>query len=434
MNQQTSEPVVDFQKNAAKLFSKVFYQVKKSKARILVVFGSSNSSKSYSVHQNELLNLMKDEKGDTLILRKHGVDIRESSFKLLCQLISDWKLTPYFKTYYSTENRRIIYQPNSKSILFKGLDDSERIKSITGIRRIVLEEASEFTFEDFQELTRRARGFDDIQFILILNPISEKHWIKTQLCDPKGAYFEKTETLKFTYKDNKFARSADIEALEMLRNISENQYRIYALGEWGIEDKQNKFAWAFDEIKHTGNVTHNPAQVTWLTFDFNVNPMTCTVIQHYDRTVYVVRTIRLENSNTWQMCDRIKSIYPNCFFMVTGDATGQHRNTATADGMDNYQIIIQQLGISENQVVIPTKNPSIEDNQLKVNALLLNYNITIDKDNAAELIYDLNYVEMNEKKEIIKDRSSAKKFSDFLDNFRYWVNIEFQDIRLLNKK
>lgn len=434
MNQQTSEPVVDFQKNADKLFSKVFYKVKASKARIVVVFGSSNSSKSYSVHQNELLNLTKDEKGDTLILRKHGVDIRESSFKLLCQLITDWRMLPYFKTYYSTENRRIVYQPNKKAILFKGLDDSERIKSITGIRRIVMEEASEFTFEDFQELTRRARGFDDIQFVLILNPVSEKHWIKKQLCEPSGAYFNSTEVLKFTYKDNKFARPADIEALEMLKLVSENQYRIYALGEWGIEDKQNKFAWAFDENLHVGKTEHNPQEVTWLTFDFNVNPMTCTVIQHYEGEVKVIRTIRLENSNTWAMCDRILSIYPDCFFMVTGDATGGNRNAASPDEMDNYSVIVQKLGITYNQLSVPNVNPKVTDNQLKVNALLLNYPVSIDPDNASELIYDLNYVEMNERKEIIKDRSSSKKFADFLDNFRYWVNIEFEDIRMLAKK
>lgn len=436
MNQQTIEPVVDFKKNAAKLFSKVFYAVKKCTARIVVVFGSSNSSKSYSVHQNELLNIMKDERGDTLILRKHGVDIRESSFKLLCVLISQWNLSPYFKTYYSNENRRIVYLPTGRSILFKGLDDAERIKSITGIRRIVMEEASEFAFEDFTELTRRARGYADIQFTLLLNPVSEKHWIKKQLCDPDGAYFGKTETLKFTYKDNKFARPEDIENLEMLKLVSENQYRIYALGEWGVEDKRNKFAWAFSEEKHVKKTEYNPKEVLWLSFDFNVNPMTVTAFQHYEKKIRAIRCIKLENSDTWEICKHIKIHFPDAFFMVTGDATGQNRSTLGKDGVNNYIVICQELGLNlHTQVKVPKQNPDIEDNQTLFNAVLVNYDIEFDPENCQPLIYDMTYVEVDAKKKIIKaNRTDQKQQADFLDNARYYFNITFQDIRLLNKK
>lgn len=424
LNQQ---PVIDFRTHADRLFSSVFYKVREAKARFVVVFGSSNSSKSYSVHQSELLNIMQKGKGDTMILRKHGVDIRESSFKLLMTLISDWGISRYFKTYYSNENRRIVYVPTGRSIIFKGLDDSERIKSITGIKRVVMEEASEFQFDDFTELTRRARGYDDIQFILILNPISEAHWIKKQLCEPAGAYYSRTETLKFTYKDNKFAKPEDIDALEMLKNVSENQYKIYALGEWGIENKQGKFAWAFERSKHVRKgVEYNPEHLLWLTFDFNVNPMTCTCIQHYDEKVRAIKCIKLENSNIWEMLKHIQSYYPDALFKVTGDATGHNRSGLSKDNLHYYQVIQSELSLMAPQIQVPNVNPSIEENQLLVNAILLNYQVEIDEDNCPQLIYDLEYVEMNERKEIIKDRKSTKKYADFLDNFRYFLNVEFQ--------
>ena len=39
--------------------------------------------------------------------------------------------------------------PNDSLILFKGLDDSEKIKSVAGITDIVIEEATEITQDDF---------------------------------------------------------------------------------------------------------------------------------------------------------------------------------------------------------------------------------------------------------------------------------------------
>lgn len=40
------------------------------------------------------------------------------------------------------------------------------------------------------------------------------------------------------------------------------------------------------------------------------------------------------------------------------------------------------------------------------------------------LIYDLTYVEIKDG-EMAKDRTTDKKKADFLDNFRYYINIDF---------
>ena len=47
---------------------------------------------------------------------------------------------------------------NGCKIDFTGLDDSEKIKSITGYRWIVMEEATEFEYEDFTQIRFRLRG------------------------------------------------------------------------------------------------------------------------------------------------------------------------------------------------------------------------------------------------------------------------------------
>ena len=47
--------------------------------------------------------------------------------------------------------------PNGAQFIFKGLDNPEKIKSIKGVSDVVMEEASEFTLDDYTQLTLRLR-------------------------------------------------------------------------------------------------------------------------------------------------------------------------------------------------------------------------------------------------------------------------------------
>lgn len=421
---------IDFTKNAKKLFSKVFYQVRKATTRYVVVKGGSGSSKSYSVHQSELINIMTCTEGDTLVLRKHGADLLDSCYKLFNTLIDEYNLRDYFNSVYSNAKRRITYLPTGRNIVLRGLDDSEKIKSIVGIKRIILEEANEFTLEDFLEISRRARGIPGIQIILILNPISENHWIKKYLCDSDGAYHQRATVLNFTYHDNKdgygnsFLQPEDIQELESLKLVNENHYRIYVLGEWGVDNKEGKFCWAWDSSQKVPTV-HDSERITWATFDFNVSPITATVAQviSEEKTIRAIECIKLDNSDVWKICKHLLSSYPFAIWKVTGDASGNQRSVVGRDEITAYQIIAQEMGLLNTQIKVPGQNPRVEDNQIFVNAVHKNWKVEVDPVRCQPLIYDLTYVEVNGKGEIIKDRTSTKKFADFLDGWRYLLNV-----------
>lgn len=430
LSPQAKRKTIDFSINQDELFTNVYWKIQQATKRYVIVYGGAASSKSYSVHQSELIKIMGAGSGDTLFIRKYSSDLRDSCYKLLQTLIAQYGISDYFKQLFGNDQRKLVYTPTSRTLLFKGIDDSEKLKSIVGIKRIIIEEANQLEFEDFLELDRRARGYEEIQIILILNPISENHWIKKNFCEVDSAYAANSEVMKFTYHDNinglgeSQLTKADIETLERLRNISENHYKIYALGEWGIDNKEGKFVWAF----HSGQVkstTHDPERITWATFDFNCNPMTCTIAQVLpeEKTVRAIECIKLENSDIWKMCDRLTASYPDVSWMVTGDATGKNASAMIMDNLNFYKIIMQKLRIPDQQVKLPGKNPPIEENQLFVNAVHKNWIVEIDPIKCAPLIYDLQYVEMNGKGEIVKDRTSTAKFADFLDNWRYLINI-----------
>jgi phage terminase large subunit len=415
---------IDFDTYKDRLFNSSYYQIRKAQTRYVVVYGSANSGKSVSLHQLMLVNLLEADY-NILMIRKYAADLKDSCYALLLEQAKRLKIDHLFTWRFSNYSREVQNNRTGHKILLKGIDDPDKLKSIVGIKKIVIEEADKLVFEDFLELDRRARGTDKIQIYVIYNPISEKHWIKTTLRNPEHVYYPKTTILKYTYKDNKWATPQDIEALEQLRFISDNHYRIYALGEDGIEDKSKKFAWAFDEAKHTGHVELNTSEVIWLSWDFNVNPISCTAFQYYDDHLYGLRSFKLEHSDTWTLCDHIMAYYPGAIYMVTGDASGDSLNAAFQDQMHNYKIIQQKLSLSNQQMNIPTRNPSHKTNQFLLNAVLLNTSVTLDKEHCQPLIYDLMYVEVNEKKEIIKDRTTESKKSDFLDHIRYLCNVLF---------
>ena len=436
-----TQPGVNFSEQKEKLFSNIYFKLCKTRSRFCVLYGGASSGKSYAAHQRELIAIMKPGKGDTLVMRKNAADLRESCYKLFQTLIIKYDLSHLFKCTYGGDHRKIICLHNGRSLIFRGIDEPEKLKSIVGISRIVLEEANQFDFEDFLELNRRARGLDNIQIILILNPISENHWIKKKLCDADGSYYTDTTLIKATYKDNcnlngrSFLTETDIEQLENLKGIDENHYRIYVLGEWGIDNKENKFCYAFDQKRHVitidedGNyhdeLFYDNELLTWLSFDFNVDPMTCIVAQVFpeDMLVKIVDCIKLPNSDIYKMCERIQSLYSDSYFMITGDASGNARQGIARDSITYYKVIQGELGISPQNVKLPSKNPSIEDNRMLVNAVLTKWDIQIDGAKCKPLTDDMLYVETTREGAIIKDRSTESKKSDFLDCFRYLCNI-----------
>ena len=121
----------------------------------------------------------------------------------------------------------------SGTILFLGLDDREKIKSIAGVTSVFIEEATELNEEDFNQIDLRLRGETPFykQIILAFNPISVTNWNKKYWFDEP-----KTNSLvvKTTYLDNDYIDEGYRDVLMSLKQSNIDLYKVYALGEWGI--------------------------------------------------------------------------------------------------------------------------------------------------------------------------------------------------------
>ncbi len=202
-------------------------------ARFLVLKGGGGSGKSIFAGRKVLERVTSEEGHRWLVCRKVARTLRESCFEQLCGQIYDHY--PDCGAKINKTDMSITFRNGSK-ILFAGLDDVEKLKSIYNITGIWIEECSELKESDFNQLNIRLRGKTKYykQIILTFNPVSVKHWLKKRFwdrTDPRAVVHEST------YKDNKFARPEDIETLESFKETDEYYYMVYALGMWGVTGK-----------------------------------------------------------------------------------------------------------------------------------------------------------------------------------------------------
>lgn len=209
--------------------NKVFKDAYHAPERYRVLYGGAGSGKSHYVAQEALLNMLESKEYRYLAVRKTGRSLRNSVFKLMVDMILELNLGEFFKI---NVTEMSITCKNGSSLVTSGLDDVEKLKSIANINRIWIEEASEITETDFNQLDLRLRGQSKVgyQLTLTFNPISELHWLKKSFFDIGRP---DTYILKTTYLDNHFLDDSYINTLNQLKHEDYNYYRIYALGEWG---------------------------------------------------------------------------------------------------------------------------------------------------------------------------------------------------------
>lgn len=227
-------------------------------ARYEIFYGGAGSGKSVFVAQKLLYKALQSKR-KILVLRKVGRTVKNSVFQLLIDTLIDWKIIDKCKV-----NRTdfTITLPNGSVFLCSGLDDSEKIKSITGLTDAWLEEATEFLQDDFNQIDLRIRHATaaNQQIILSFNPVSKANWCYQLFFKEKfDTEQEKQEVADFrqkvqvhhtNYLDNKFLPQSYIDSLLLLKGTNPAYYKIYALGEFGSLDKLIFLNWKVQNFNH----------------------------------------------------------------------------------------------------------------------------------------------------------------------------------------
>lgn len=264
-------------------------------ADIYFLIGSYGSGKSYNIATKLIMNSFKDKKRKVLGIRKVGVDIKDSIYTDLLDVIEELGLNKYFKTKKSPLEIKNLKTGNM--FIFRGLDEVGRLKSIKGVTDIWIEEANECSRNDFKQLRYRLRTPNTKMHMYIsTNPaepdtsINWTYWFLTEylnvkeetlyrekeflreIKDKETGYIQNIYVNHSTYKDNKFLPESTVAEL----NLETDPYLISIAqkGEFGylgefvytnVEQKANDYV--DEEVRRIATEWH----VAGMDFGFSVS-------------------------------------------------------------------------------------------------------------------------------------------------------------------
>ena len=225
--------------NIAEIIGKGYKEFWNSKHRYLVVKGGRGSKKSTTTALKIIYMMMKYPLANTLVIRRVFNTLRQSCFQQLKWSTERLGVSHLWK--FTLSPLEAEYLPSGNKIIFRGLDNSMSITSITVDKGYLcwcwfeeffqVEKEEDFNRVDMSIRGELPEGYFK-QIICTFNPWAE-NWIKKRFFDEPD---ENTLALTTTYKCNEWLSEDDIALFESMKIRNPRRYRIEGEGEFGISE------------------------------------------------------------------------------------------------------------------------------------------------------------------------------------------------------
>jgi hypothetical protein len=355
------------------------------------------------------------------VIRKDFTRLQETTLPSMLKIL---RKSPHWRWNRDRSNYYVEYMPNGSKIFFSGEDfvRDPKLNWLLGLEANgffleQVEELQEFTLE--MCISRAGSEYIDPMptpiILASMNPTIT--WVRERIWLPwsEGRLLPPWYFLEALPEDNTYVTDEQWSAWE---NLPDEMYAQFIEASWEFAKPPNVFAFAFDEKKHHKDVGYNSDHPLYVSFDFNVEPITCLLEQHDLEWVHTFKEYRLLPSDIWALTDHLVANHGDAFWMVTGDATGQARSAISRGNKTYYQVIKQQLVIGPLQIKVPKANPSVRNTRVLTNALLAKHpEFWINTKACPHLTLDLNGVVVDGDGDI--DKSKDKRKTHLLDCFRY---------------
>ena len=296
----------------ARAFNAAYLPYLQSPQRVQLFFGGAGSGKSAFLAARAVLDALSGR--NTLVVRQVARTLRASCFAEVQKSISRFGLSHMFSI--SKSELSVTCYSNGAQLLFLGLDDVEKVKSLTprrgALTDIWVEEATETRRADLRQLEKRLRGpsAHSKRLTMSFNPVSRGHWLYKEYFaafpEDRGLLITPDLLiLRTTYRDNRFLAPDDIRALEAEKDPYFHQ--VYTLGEWGQLGGSVFSNWAVGEP---------PREIdrTWLRcgldFGYAADPA-AAVLAAFDRkkgTLYILEEFKQAGLTNDLLALRLKAL------------------------------------------------------------------------------------------------------------------------------
>lgn len=289
-----------------------------------LLLGGYGSGKSYHVALKIVLKLMQ-EKRTALVVRQVRETIKDSCFALFKEILEKMDMLTDEKVRYNhyakdgkvvaTLSPMEIRFPNGSRIIFRGMDNIEKVKSIHGVSIVWMEECSEIRYDAYTELLGRVREPNvTLHFILTSNPVGKENWVyntffvhtndkgkETVIQDAEEFYRRRTLINKkngvyyhhSVADDNPFLPKSYIQRLDKLK---QNDRMLWVVARWGRFGANGtrvlpQFVVASKAKLFVSKVNSIPSKFHFFGLDFgfetSYNALICCAVDDVDKVLYI---------------------------------------------------------------------------------------------------------------------------------------------------
>jgi len=418
-----SSPAIDLTKNIkqAAYFYKVLESIRTREYKFFAYGGAIRGGKTYVTLAILLILCRKFPGSRWVVVRQDMPALQKTTIPSLEKLLrgsSNW-------TWNRDKSNLYVKNIHTGSMIFfygENIDRDPELQTFLGVEvnGFFLEQSEELSEEMWQKAVERAGSWyiDPMPppFIFTtFNPTQK--WVKKKFYEP-----HKKEELTAPYfflealpDDNPFVTDDQWSAWKTLDPIN---YDRFIKGDWNAFTVKKQFAYSFKEEKHVKPCQYDPSEYVYLSFDFNVDPMTCLARQTVNGQIRYIKEFRIRNSDIYEMCDVINAAFqPYPVWIITGDASGNNRSALTKGNLNYYTVIHEKLGLNDNQNRVPATNPAVKDTRVVCNSVLANFDEIIDP-SCTFLIEDLKYCEVDEDGQKMDSGKDKHKWH-LMDCWRY---------------
>lgn len=325
--------------------------------------GGRGSGKSHLFAEEAVERMVCDPSLRVVCIREVQRSLKFSAKALVESKIQDLGVSSHFIVL-ATEIRRL---GGPGLMIFEGMQDhtADSIKSLEGFGIAWVEEAQSISQRSLDLLLPTIRA-DGSELWFSWNPESKS--------DPVDAFFAAHPTgsvrVHTTYRDNPFLPTVLRDEAARLKAEDAEKYEHVWGGGYHLGGKGRVYSNFVNKPYPEGNVDDSITDYggdLYVGQDFNVNPMTSVIALRVGDECHVLDALKVETSNTVEVCEEIKRRYPNRRVIFCPDPAGnQRRSSTTVVGQTDFTII-RGFGF---EVRAPRAHPPVVDRLNNANTML----------------------------------------------------------------
>ena len=305
---------------------------------------------------------------------------------------------------------------NNTKISLRGADNADSLRGVS-LDMAVFDEFAMIEQQAWTEVIRPALSDRQGSALFITTPMGQNNWAYDLY--QRGQDPDEQNWQSWTMRTIDGGRVTEEEIEQAKQDLDSHSFEQEYLATFNTFS--NRIHYSFDRSLNSQQYTDPTPALIYVGLDFNVGMMSAVIFARTGETIHAIDEIALYSSNTFEVCDEIKSRYPSSRVYVYPDPSGSARRSSAASGQTDHTIL-RNAGFV---VKAPNSHNPVRDGINAVNSKLCSASglRTFFVDPKCKKTIESLEKHTYKMNTSIPDKDSG--YDHFSDSIRYFIDYEF---------